>query len=702
MVAIAGLCLGAARAGQTPLLATKEDGKVVNQVAADGVKGRTLGWQFDQKTQELTFRPAGKVTSPVNGTLYLAVTCLDNCYGDLSVRFKGKDGKQIAPDRGLGGACLKTGKRVTSMYRFQGLDGSGDSVVIHYNAPKPDGYLMLGTGAGVPGAGSGGPVVLGVMAQDTPPDDAQFRYVLTDPWKGPYTGPSIKADNSTLKGKVMVGYQGWFRTPNDPCREGWGHWGDILHGMYNTDMWPDVSQYPPQTLAKAAEVKTRSGKTAYLFSSAWPEVADLHFRWMRENDIDGAFVQRFITGTYTASGRPDWVLAAARAAANREGRIWAIEYDVSGGRDATIVDMMQKDWKYLVDTVGILKDPNYAHENGKPVVFIWGLPVPDRHFTSGTSNAVVDFFKNDPKYGGNYVIGGIISSWRTMDAGWQEHFKKYDAIQPWMSRTYADDAADFAKMGVTYVAHANPGFSWSNMHHYPVGSTQAFKPREGGQLYWDSLCALSQAKVDRLCVGMFDEFDESTAIMPMSDDPPATPSRPGTCLQYHPALGKTFKTVTPTVSLDFSARFPFKNVSGSNCGLSWGGVITPPKAGDYTFYIQGAAGDFAALSLNDKPVIGMKNFGAAPSAGAKITVAAGEKVIYQLSYYHHRNPGTARLLWEGPGIPLQPVPAWALTDAWGRFLTNEGHPSDWWLKLTRYGKEMMNGKRPIDPKLPES
>ncbi len=104
----------------------------------------------------------------------------------------------------------------------------------------------------------------------------------------------------------------------------------------------------------------------------------------------------------------------------------------------------------MVDDFGIKKDPSYAHEAGKPVVFIWGLSVPDRHFTPEVADAVVDFFKNDPVYGGNYVIGGIPGSWRKLDPAWQEHIRKYDGVLAWMSKGYAEDIADFHKRGLDY------------------------------------------------------------------------------------------------------------------------------------------------------------------------------------------------------------------------------------------------------------
>src|SRR5690606_35913543 len=106
--------------------------------------------------------------------------------------------------------------------------------------------------------------------------------------------------------------------------------------------------------------KRLSGKQAYLFSSAWPSSVDLHFRWMRENGIDGAFLQRFVSDNlHSISGKPEWVLANVRAAANREGRIWAVEYDISGYPDAKLLETLKRDWKWFIDEFKLLEDPNY-------------------------------------------------------------------------------------------------------------------------------------------------------------------------------------------------------------------------------------------------------------------------------------------------------------------------------------------------------
>ena len=41
---------------------------------------------------------------------------------------------------------------------------------------------------------------------------------------GTTVGHAQVVDASTLNGKVLFGYQGWFRCPGDPSGAGWLHW----------------------------------------------------------------------------------------------------------------------------------------------------------------------------------------------------------------------------------------------------------------------------------------------------------------------------------------------------------------------------------------------------------------------------------------------------------------------------------------------
>lgn len=685
LLALAWTVSSAAMASPVPLLAAAANGQPVEPSSIQVNDLSIRGWQHDGKAGAMTFKPAGPVAVPSNCTLYLEITYLDQGYGRLKVQLAGLAGPAVTPDRFLGLARSNSGKRVTARMRLAGVPAvATGGLAVQIGLEPPASELLT---------------IESVGLQDTPFDDPNFQYVISDPWHGPYQGRSIKPpDNSTLKGKIMTGYQGWFRTPNDPDGRGWVHWGDIANGTFSTDMWPDVTQYPVKSLDKAAAVKLKSGKPGYLFSSAWPDVVDTHFRWMREHGIDGAFLQRFVSDHLgSLHGRPEWVLANVRAAANREGRIWAIEYDVSGCPDARLLRTLQADWKWCVDTFGLLKDPNYAREGGKPVVFIWGLPFPDRNLSAPTANAVVDFFRNDPNYGGNYVIGGIPNNWRKMEPAWQEHIKKYQCVLPWMSSTYAADLADFSKLGLAYYAHVKPGFSWANMKHLPAGdATVAYTPRDGGGHYWNQLSTAVESGADRLFVGMFDEYDEATAIMPMSDDTPLTPVRPGVGATFYngpQALEQGEFVLLPKAEIELGSAAPCRRTAAGNFYVRLGGRIVFPSAGQYTFAVDGAAGDDAELSVNGKSILRVRGMGATASASEPVTAVRGEAMPYRLEYRHGTGTGTLRLLWESSAMSRQPVPASALFDAWGRFITNEGKPSDWWLKLTRAGKELMLEKR---------
>ena len=58
-------------------------------------------------------------------------------------------------------------------------------------------------------------------------------------------------DATTLTGKVMCGYQGWFSCPDDGGQLGWTHWARTNRqpfgpGNVTVDLWPDVRELSPQ------------------------------------------------------------------------------------------------------------------------------------------------------------------------------------------------------------------------------------------------------------------------------------------------------------------------------------------------------------------------------------------------------------------------------------------------------------------------
>ena len=143
---------------------------------------------------------------------------------------------------------------------------------------------------------------------------------------------------TTLDGKVLCGYQGWFNTPCDGTPFGFTHWGQGLEhperGRFTVDMWPDVSEYVADDLCVVPELKLPDGSPARLYSAYRKGPVLLHTRWMRQYGIDGIFVSRFIgeAASPARSRHVNRVLANLREGCHREGRVWAMMLDLSMGR----------------------------------------------------------------------------------------------------------------------------------------------------------------------------------------------------------------------------------------------------------------------------------------------------------------------------------------------------------------------------------
>ncbi|NME72446.1 glycoside hydrolase family 71/99 protein [Flammeovirga aprica] len=90
---------------------------------------------------------------------------------------------------------------------------------------------------------------------------------------------------------VMTGYQGWFHVPGDENNnKSWVHWG---HGgkfdaqNCTIDLIPDTREYK-KTYDTPLEFE--NGEKVKLFSSSDKSTTDVHFKWMRQYGIDGAFM----------------------------------------------------------------------------------------------------------------------------------------------------------------------------------------------------------------------------------------------------------------------------------------------------------------------------------------------------------------------------------------------------------------------------
>ena len=358
----------------------------------------------------------------------------------------------------------------------------------------------------------------------------------------PYTGPSTKGvDCSTLTGKVLCGYQGWFAAQGDACGRGWYHWqgkDGFKPGSCKIDLWPDVSELDPDE-RYATPFKLADGRPAEVFSAFNNKTVLRHFKWMHDYGLDGVFVQRFATEVMHPAGLRQFttVLANCREGANRFGRTYAVMYDLSGMNIGQMPQLMD-DWMALTDKMHITADKAYLHHHGKPVVALWGFGFNDhRKYTIAEGIDLVKWFKNDPHYGGCTVMLGVPTYWRTLDRDcvndpqMHELVAMADIVSPWTVGRYGkpEDAVHYAAKVATpdiawckdhridYLPVVFPGFSWHNMN--PTSPLNQI-PRLGGKFLWTQYAQAKKIGATMVYQAMFDEVDEGTAIFKCTNNPP--------------------------------------------------------------------------------------------------------------------------------------------------------------------------------------
>ena len=353
-------------------------------------------------------------------------------------------------------------------------------------------------------------------------------------------------DPSTLNGKIMAGYQGWFRAPGDGADQGFTHYaikGKFEPGFSAVEMWPDVSELDEDEKF-ATPFKHADGSTAYVFSSVVPKTVMRHFKWMEECGMDGVFLQRFVGGTKNEKTRAQYqkVMANVRAGAEKHSRAWAMMYDLTGGADTDIPGAVVADWKRLVDEDKIRTDRMYLHHNGKPVVSVWGIGFNDRRrYSLAQCLELVAFLKDDPVYGGNTVMIGVPTYWRTLerdtlgDPLLHAIAKKADIVSPWavgrfnnlrdvqnyLEKTAPQDLAWCREQQKDFLPVVYPGFSWFNLMK---GRDTEAKFEAIPRLKGDFLKAQLDGHIDygaaMIYQAMFDEIDEGTAVFKVTNTPP--------------------------------------------------------------------------------------------------------------------------------------------------------------------------------------
>ncbi|MDB4436091.1 glycoside hydrolase family 71/99-like protein [Akkermansiaceae bacterium] len=350
-----------------------------------------------------------------------------------------------------------------------------------------------------------------------------------------------------IKGRVMTGYQGWFRAEGDGAGIGFYHYEKgrkFEPGHCTIDLWPDLSEFDEDEKFDTP-FKHEDGSTAQVFSSVNPKTVNRHFKWMADYGIDGAFVQRFgLVGakeyrSYNHLKSDNQKLMHCRAAANANGRAYALMYDLSGLKSDDF-ERLARDWKTLRAQMKLGVDPNdqaYLQHNGKPLVAIWGVGFEERKgYDLTDAEKFIRLLKHNPEWGGVSIMLGVPFGWREQerdaisDERFHEVLELADIISPWSIGRYhevdfkngthvANLVADqkwCERNEIDYLPVVYPGFSWHNLTGEKLNSI----PRQKGKFLWDQFVATRAAGIDTAYVAMFDEVDEATAIFKVTDHPP--------------------------------------------------------------------------------------------------------------------------------------------------------------------------------------
>jgi hypothetical protein len=346
-----------------------------------------------------------------------------------------------------------------------------------------------------------------------------------------------------LTGKLITGYQGWFGCPKDfQDNAVWQHWfvKGVQPQYFTVDFLPSLRDIDPKDLCDTGLPRSDNKGTIKLFSSQNPRVVEAHFRWMKENNVDGAALQRFVEvlSDTKKKARADNVAQNVRAAAEASSRAFFITYDVSGADPKTVVQDIRDDWQHITNQLKTTDSPSYLTQSGKPVLELWGFGFLGR---PGEATEVTDLI-GDLKNGRNglkaaTVIGGVPTSWRTLsgdsrsDAGWSKAYRSYDVISPWSVGRFVDeqgadaflrdhvlpDIAETQKLGLQYMPVISPGFSWYNLmtnRGHPEQAVLNQTRRDCGRFMWHQISNLLGAHSTTLYAAMFDEVDEGTALFP--------------------------------------------------------------------------------------------------------------------------------------------------------------------------------------------
>jgi len=316
-------------------------------------------------------------------------------------------------------------------------------------------------------------------------------------------------------GKITVGYQGWFACIGDNAPiDAWWHWSNNESqapspSNNNIKAWPDMTIY--SAAYETAYANLGDGAQATLFSSYDQSTVNVHFQLMQQNGCDTAALQRFDPNGSEGPTR-NAVTAKVNTAAQAYGRKFYIMYDASGWTN--MQTEMPADW--TANMSQYTSSSAYAHQNGKPVVGIWGFGFNDTNhpWSAAACLEVVQWFQSQ----GCYVMGGVPTYWRTgvndSRAGYSSVYNAFNMISPWMVGrigSTADSDSFYTNVNVGDQSYCNS----NNIDYQPCvlpGDLSA-NQRAHGTFMWEQFYNMKRLGAQGIYISMFDEYGEGNQIL---------------------------------------------------------------------------------------------------------------------------------------------------------------------------------------------
>ncbi|QYS92859.1 hypothetical protein H0G86_000250 [Trichoderma simmonsii] len=334
-------------------------------------------------------------------------------------------------------------------------------------------------------------------------------------------------DTTTLKGKWLYGYQGWFRKPASGVNNHWSpNGGTPGPGNVEFEFVPDVSQYPANCLF-ASTLTAPNGQPVQLYDNTCEGVVDLHFKWMQQYGIDGIIVQRFLSHLTDASFIT--ILNQVEAAAVKYGRGFIVEYDASGGNSATASVASQILADYNSKIKPYTTSSAYIHHNGKPAVMVFGVGFPTVAISVADGANIATQLKN----AGAYVGLGVPANFGTdvrANTGFASAYKAANLISPWTVGSYSNggylkgyhtttqipDSQTLQSLGIDHAPLIWPGTSAYHLNGVNTPANFDYFPRFNGSFYSMQADAITGLAVKPLFAfnAMFDEINEGTQSLP--------------------------------------------------------------------------------------------------------------------------------------------------------------------------------------------